>query len=162
MELGINPKMQNKSSGFAKSTSLYDTDFYAWTHQQAKLLVAGSWHNLDIPNLVEELEALGRQERRELENRLAILLAHLLKWQYQPDQRSNSWDATIREQRFQINRLIQQSPSLKPYLREAILQGYGSGLNLAVKETNLNYAIFPQQCPYAETDILKDNFLPDS
>ncbi|MEN9232233.1 MAG: DUF29 domain-containing protein, partial [Thermostichus sp. DG02_5_bins_236] len=98
---------------------LYDRDFYAWIQEQATLLKSGQWDQLDIANLVEEIESLGRQERRELVNQLGILLGHLLKWQFQPQLRGKSWRATITEQRRQIQRLLQDNPSLKPDLSAA-------------------------------------------
>ncbi|MFP4103828.1 DUF29 domain-containing protein, partial [Coleofasciculus sp.] len=107
----------------------YETDYYAWTQQQAQFLQQQQWNCLDIVNLVEEIESLGRQERRELRNRLGVLLAHLLKWQFQPQNRSRSWLATIREQRFQVRQLLAESPSLKPYLVEAIELAYQSAVN---------------------------------
>ncbi|MFW5666740.1 MAG: DUF29 domain-containing protein [Coleofasciculus sp.] len=107
----------------------YETDYYAWTQQQAQFLQQQQWNCLDIVNLVEEIESLGRQERRELRNRLGVLLAHLLKWQFQPQNRSRSWLATIREQRFQVRQLLAESPSLKPYLVEAIELAYHSAVN---------------------------------
>jgi hypothetical protein len=87
-------------------SNLYETDFYAWTFEQSKLLKEGNFKHLDIINLVEEIESLGKQQRQELENRLAILLGHLLKWDYQPDGRSKSWKAPIREQRRAVQKLI--------------------------------------------------------
>ncbi|NJM46678.1 MAG: DUF29 domain-containing protein [Alkalinema sp. RU_4_3] len=92
----------------------YDRDFYAWTQEMVVALRSGNWAALDIENLVEEVEALGRRERQELENRLAVLLGHLLKWDYQPEQRSNSWRATVREQRRRIDKLLRENLSLKP------------------------------------------------
>jgi hypothetical protein len=76
--------------------SLYESDFYAWTQKQAQLLRSHEWEHVDLENLVEEMETLGRQERRELVNRLGILLGHLLKWQFQSEHQSNNWLATIR------------------------------------------------------------------
>ena len=107
-------------------SNLYETDFYAWTVEQSKLLKEGDFKHLDIPNLVEEIESLGKQERRELESRLGILMGHLLKWDYQPDKRGKSWRATIREQRRAAQKLIAQNPSLKPYLAEAIAHAHES------------------------------------
>lgn len=123
----------------SKSSELYDQDFYKWTQEQAKFLREEKWNCLDIPNLLEEIEALGRQERRELKNRLGVLLGHLLKWQFQHEARSKSWTLTIREQRSEILELIEESPSLQPYLNEAIKKAYQKGLNLAAKETHLDY-----------------------
>jgi|GEM_PF-416256 len=124
-------------------SNLYETDFYAWTLEQSKLLKKGDFKHLDIPNLVEEIESLGKQERRELENCLGILIGNLLKWDYQPEKRSKSWRATIREQRREILGLLKQSPSLKPYLAVAIADAYESGLDLVVKETPLDYQDLP-------------------
>ena len=141
--------------------TLYNSDFYGWTKTQAQLLREEKWETLDKLNLIEEIETLGRQERRELTNRLALLLGHLLKWQYQPEKRSNSWLATIREQRTQIKRILADSPSLKSYLEEAFLLSYQDGINLAVKETNLPYETFPENCHYEITQILEPEFLPE-
>lgn len=143
-----------------KSSELYEVDFYAWTQQQAKLLREKQWSYLDTENLVEEIESLGRQERRELKNRLGILLGHLLKWEFQPEGRSRSWIATIREQRSQVLQLLDESPSLQPYLPEALETAYQSGLNLAVHETSLSYKAFPQECPYSLEQTLDFEFFP--
>lgn len=141
-------------------TVLYETDFYAWTQAQSASLRLHKWDQLDIKNLSEEIEALGRQERRELTHRLGILLGHLLKWQFQPEQRSNSWNAAIREQRRQIQRLLKQSPSLAPYLPETMKDAYEDGLDLAVRDTNLPYGTFPKTCPYTLDDSLSPDYLP--
>ncbi len=138
--------------------SCYENDFYAWTQQQSKLITLEKWDSVDAANLVEEIESLGRKERQELRNRLGILLGHLLKWQFQPEQRSNSWRGTIREQRKQINLLIKDSPSLKPYLKEALEDAYDLGIALAIKETQLSEDTFPTVCPYQLSDILEESF----
>lgn len=149
-----NPCVTNEFS------TLYESDFYAWTQQQAKLLQEGMLNCLDIPNLIEEIESLGKQQRQELRNRLGILLGHLLKWEFQPNHRSKSWLATLREQRRQILRLLKENPSLQPYLREAIEDAYQSGLNLAVSETDLNYKDFPSGSAYSPEQILDAEFFP--
>ncbi len=143
-----------------RSSELYELDFYAWTQQQAKLLSEKKWSDLDIQNLVEEIESLGRQERRELKNRLTVLLGHLLKWEFQSGNRSRSWLATIREQRSQVLQLLAESPSLQPYLPEALENVYQSALNLAVGETSLSYRVFPRKCFYSLKQILNSEFLP--
>ena len=140
--------------------ALYDADFYAWTQEQAKLLREHQWDLVDVANLIEEIESLGRQERRELVNRLAILLGHLLKWQYRPELQGSSWQATIREQRRKLKRLIEQNPSLSSYLEEALQEGFEDGLDLAVQETNLPYETFPEACPYSLEQALNDEFVP--
>ena len=140
------------------TSQLYETDFYAWTLEQAKLLKQGQLNQLDILNLIEEIESLGKQQRQELENRLAILLGHLLKWDYQPERRSKSWKATIREQRRAIQRLMQANPSLKPYLEEAIAYAYQSGIDLVVRETPLDDQDLPADCQYTPEQIFDPNF----
>ena len=142
--------------------SLYETDFYAWTQEQVKLLKEGEWYHLDAKNLIEELEDLGRRERQELRNRLGLLLGHLLKWQYQSTNQSNSWLATIREQRRELNLLLKENPSLKSYLPEAFPIAYQAGLDLAVRETEIGYNAFPSECPYLLGEQVLDNtFLPE-
>jgi hypothetical protein len=144
----------------SKSSELYEVDFYKWTIEQAKFLQEEKWSCLDVPNLLEEIEALGRQEQRELENRLGILLGHLLKWEFQPDKQSKSWRATIREQRRRINRLLKKSPSLQPYLPQALEEAYQDGLDLAIRETSLDEGDFPSECPYSLEQVLLHEFLP--
>lgn len=93
--------------------SLYETDFYAWTQEQTVLLRNHQWSKLDLLNLIEEIESLGKQQRQELRNCLSVLMGHLLKWQYQPEQRSRSWLATIRVQRRDTQELLQENPQPK-------------------------------------------------
>ena len=140
--------------------NLYQQDFFAWTKQQINFLQNQQWNQLDLANLIEEIETLGKQQRQELRNRLSILIGHLLKWEYQPQKRSYSWLATLRVQRIDIQELIDDNPSLKPYLEEALTQAYIKGLLLAVSETNLPDLTFPQNCPYSLTEILSDRFYP--
>ncbi|MBD2516343.1 DUF29 domain-containing protein [Nostoc sp. FACHB-973] len=143
------------------TSHLYETDFYAWTQKQVTLLKTQQWEQLDTPNLIEEIETWGRRERQELRNRLGILLGHLLKWQFQPKKRSNSWLGTIREQRVQIKLLLQDSPSLKPYLDEVFFSVYELGLALAIRETELDENFFPELCPYTLDETLNSEFLPN-
>ena len=140
--------------------SLYQTDFYAWTQEQASLLRNHQWHQLDLLNLIEEIESLGKQQSQELRNRLTLLIGHLLKWEYQPERRSRSWLATIRVQRRDTLRLLQENPSLKPYLEDALLEAYENGRDLAMGETDLPEQTFPKKCPYRLTEILGDRFYP--
>ncbi len=135
---------------------LYHSDFYAWTATQAKLLTSGQLDQLDIPNLVEEIECLGKQQEQELENRLGVLLGHLLKWHYQPERRCKSWRATVRVQRSEIQRHLRKNPSLKPYLKEAIAVGYQKGLGIIDQETPLDPDQLPQICPFSDTQIFAE------
>jgi Domain of unknown function DUF29 len=144
------------------SKNLYQQDFQQWTSAQADALRNHAWEQLDIENLVEEIESLGKQQRQELRNRLRILLAHLLKWEYQAEKRSRSWQSTIREQREQIEDLLSDSPSLKAYLEEALEISYSRGLALAVDKTELDAEVFPKKCPYTLEQVLSQEFLSDS
>ncbi|MBC7882947.1 MAG: DUF29 domain-containing protein [Anaerolineae bacterium] len=144
------------------SKNLYQQDFQQWISVQADALRKHAWEQIDIENLVEEIESLGKQQHQELRNRLRILLAHLLKWEYQAEKRSRSWQSTIREQREQIEDLLSDSPSLKAYLEEALEISYSRGLALAVDETELDAEVFPLKCPYTLEEVLSQEFLFDS
>ncbi|MEH1917583.1 DUF29 domain-containing protein [Nostoc sp.] len=140
--------------------NFYEADFYTWTQEQANFLRHHQWNQLDLPNLIEEIESLGRKERQELRNRFSVLIGHLLKWEYQPKQRSRSWLATIRVQRREILKLLNENPSLKPYIEEALQESYENGRDLASGETNLPLSTFPLQCLYLFEEILSDRFYP--
>ncbi len=144
----------------ALTQNLYETDFYAWIQEQAKLLRHQQWSKLDLPNLIEEIESLGKQQRAELRNRLKVLIGHLLKWEYQPERRSRSWLMTMRVQRRDTQELLEENPSLKPYLEEALQKIYESGKDLAVGETNLPLKTFPENCLYSLEEIFRDGFYP--
>jgi Domain of unknown function DUF29 len=137
------------------TTTLYDQDFYAWIQGQIELLQSQQWQQVDIENLIEELDSLGKQQRQGLRNRLGILLGHLLKWRYQPEARSRSWTATIREQRQRIKEHLAENPSLKPYLPEAIGKAYGYGLALVGRETLIDLKILPQSCTFSDAEIFE-------
>lgn len=139
--------------------TIYEADFYGWSQEQAKFLRTGQLDQLDLENLAEEIEALGRQERRELRHQLAILVGHLLKWQHQPARRGASWQSTLRVQRRELRRLLQENPSLKPYLSEAQTDSYDAALDLAIQETGLDQ--FSPDCPYSIEQILDETFLPE-
>jgi hypothetical protein len=140
--------------------NLYETDFYAWTQQQANLLRYQLWNQVDLVNLIEEVESLGRRERQELRNRLIILIRHLLKWEYQSSKRSRSWLATIRIQRRDIIKLLNENPSLQSSLEVALQEAYENARDLASGETNLPLSTFPPQCLYSWEDLINLNFYP--
>ncbi|OCR01045.1 hypothetical protein BCD67_16855 [Oscillatoriales cyanobacterium USR001] len=140
--------------------SLYETDFYAWTQEQAEFLRNSKWSQLDLVNLIEEIESLGKQQRSELRNRLSILIGHLLKWEYQSNRRSRSWLNMIRVQRRDTQELLKENPSLKPYLNEALQKIYQNGRDFAAGETNLPIKTFPPECLYSLEEILSDRFYP--
>ena len=139
---------------------LYQGDFHAWTIQQATLLKAGRIGEVDLEHLIEEIETLGASERRELESRLKVLLLHLLKWHYQPEQRSSSWSGTIDEQRDQLDTLLRQSPSLHRFIPEYLGYAYPKARRSAARETGLSQASFPESCPYDEEQIFDTEFWP--
>ncbi|MGG6238148.1 DUF29 domain-containing protein [Nodosilinea sp. AN01ver1] len=151
---------KTNSAAAKSSRRLYADDFYAWTQAQAQVLRSHAWDQLDLPNLIEEIEALGKQQRQELRNRLSVLLGHLLKWHYQPEHRSRSWLATVRIQRLDIADLLDDNPSLKPYLAAALDKAYRRGIELAYEETNLPNSTFPAQCPYSLAEALDAQFFP--
>ena len=135
--------------------SLYDQDFLAWTEQQAALVRAGRLDQLDRDNLAEELDTMGRSEWGELENRLEVLLMHMLKWDHQPARRSRSWKDKIREQRNAIRRLLRRSPSLKRDLEGTIADVYPDARGRAIDQTGLSPAAFPDQLPYSVAEVLE-------
>jgi hypothetical protein len=130
----------------------HDTDFHAWALEQAKRLRAGE--HIDVVNIAEELETLGRSEQQQLTNRLAVLLQHLLKCEYQPERRTPSWNATIKEQRRRIARLLASNPSLSAKLAECIPDGYTTAVTFASVETGILEEDFPTECPYTTDFIL--------
>lgn len=136
---------------------LYAQDFYRWLLRNADLIRQGNFTEVDRENVAEELEAMGKREQRELINRFAVLLAYLLKWQYQKEWRSASWSDTIIEQRLQIQQLLEDSPSLTHELQAKIERAYQLARSIAAKETRVDSGIFPTQCPFAEQDMLDEN-----
>ena len=139
----------------------YDKDFYAWTVHNAQLLRAGKLVEIDVLNIAEEIESMGKSEKRELTNRLAILLAHLLKWKFQSARRSNSWKYTIKEQRIQLDDLLEESPSLKKLLEKRMNHAYEHAVVIAVKETGLDEKKFPKICPFTFKQCLNQKFFPE-
>lgn len=143
------------------ATNLYERDIHAWTRQTAELLKQRRFQDIDIEYLIEELDSMGRRDRQELVSRLKILLGHLLKWQYQPTHRCGSWRGSILEQRLRIRDLLQDCPSLKPVLADAVSAAYADGATLASKETGLPLAHFPDRSPYPLEVLLEDDWLPE-
>jgi hypothetical protein len=140
---------------------LYETDFYAWTQQQARLLRERRWTDLDLENVAEEIESVGRSEKREIRSRLKVLIAHLLKWKYQPGHRSPSWTTTILEQRSEIDELLKDSPSLGRYPAEVFLDLYLSARLRASREAGIALDLFPEECPFTIEEVLDVDFLPE-
>jgi len=141
-------------------SSLYETDFYAWANEQARLLREGKLAAADIAHIAEEIESMGRGEKRELVNRLEVLLTHLLKWAYQADNRSRSWEVTIANQRDQLASHLGDNPSLKAHRDEAILLAYRRARRDAELETGIAESVFPQTCPWSFDQIMDEAFWP--
>ena len=144
-------------------STAYETDFAAWAAEQAGLLRAGLVNSIDFKNLAEEIEDMGKSEQRELENRLQVLICHLLKWKFQPERQGNSWLATIREQRRRIDRRLKESPSLKSRLSDAefFADVWLDGISEAIRETDLPNETFPETAIWTIDEILTDEFLPE-
>ena len=145
----------------SKNATLYDTDFYAWANEQAALLRAGRLSDADVENIAEEIESMGRSERRELVSRLAVLLTHLLKWRFQPELRGRSWTLTIEQQRIQLDRHLGENPSLKSQIQSAMRDAYQDARVEAERETHLPRSTFPKDCPFTFDDAMNPDFWPD-
>jgi len=142
--------------------NIYEKDFYAWLTENAKLLRQGRLSEIDIEHIAEELEGMSRSEKRRLINRLAVLLAHLLKWQFQAKKRNHSWKFTIIEQRNAVADLLEDSPSLKHELDEKFKKVYEKAVLQAVKETGIKKKRFPTDCPFSFEQTMDDTFFPKS
>ncbi len=139
-------------------------DYYAWTQETIEKLRQGRVSEVNMEDLIEELEDMGRSERRAIESRLSVLLMHLLKWRYQPDRRGRSWHLTIKEQRYRVKRLLQDNPSLKPQFPAISEDAYGSAVMAAARETDLDEDTFPatfEQTGWSWEQVLDTEFYPD-
>ena len=138
----------------------YEDDIAAWADEQARLIRAGRFDQLDLLHLADEIEDVGKSERRELVSRMAVLLAHLLKYQHQPERRSGSWDRTIREQRKAVLLALDETPSLRPMLISDhwIARMWSDAVTQAIQETSLDD--FPDTCLWTMDDVLRDGWMP--
>jgi len=132
---------------------LYHQDFQLWLTRTAECLRTQRYDHLDLENLIEEIESMGRSDKTALRSNLGVLLVHLLKWAYQPDKRTNGWRATIAEHALRINESFSESPSLKSYFAEVFPECYANARRLAIGN-------FPKQCPFAISEVL--NPLPSA
>jgi hypothetical protein len=147
-------------------TALYDQDFYEWTQRNGVLLSQGFVHEADVLHIAEEIRDMGERDKREVRSRLAILITHLLKWQFQPQLRytesgSSSWLASINEQRNELSAIFDQSGSLERVGRSDLARVYRQAAKQASIETGVPASLFPSECPYAFDQITDEKFLPE-
>lgn len=140
----------------------YDKDIVAWANEQAALIRAGCFDLLDLENIAEEIEDVGKSEKRELESRMAVLLAHLLKWQFQPTHRGASWEKTIRDQRRRVLIRLEDTPSLKHVLQNTNWRDdtWIDAVEQAAKETGIDLLKFPETQPWTVEQVLDQEFFP--
>ena len=141
---------------------IYDQDFNLWLENTANLLKLKNFDELDLENLIEEIESMGKNNKRELKSRLIVLIMHLLKWKYQTQKQTKSWLISINDQRREINLLLEESPSLKPSLIILLDDCYQYARKDASKETKLTLTTFPLDNPFSLDEILDRDFLPES
>lgn len=142
--------------------SLYDRDFFEWTRTQAEMLRRSQPTDLDWKNVAEEIESLGRGDKRSIESNLGILLLHLLKWRHQMEKRKSGWRSSVIEHRARIRKLIEESPSLRGYPAEVLAEEYALARSKAADETGLPEELFPRDCPYTIEQVLDLDFWPEA
>ncbi|WP_448266553.1 DUF29 domain-containing protein [Nostoc sp. DSM 114159] len=148
------------SSLKAHSQTLYETDYLQWIETTVEKLQSQDYANVEWENLIEEIADMGRSERRSLKSNLIVILMHLLKWQFQPDKRSGSWEGSIIEHRRRVKEALDDSPSLKSYLEIVFAECYTQAVKQAKAETGLSMESFPLNCPYQLAEVTDDEFLP--
>lgn len=139
----------------------HEKDLYGWAIHTAELLRGKKMDEVDFDSIIEEIEALGRSEKYELMSRLSLILSNLLKWQYQPQERTSNWDLTIREQRMMVQIILKDNLSLEKKLGEILDDAYYIAKLKAVKETSLSEKTFPDKCPYTSDEIIRNEFYPE-
>jgi len=144
-----------------QTSSLYEEDYHLWLMNTIHQLQHGKLAKVDLVNLIEELEAMGRSEKSAIESNLTILMMHLLKYQYQHEKQTNSWRFTIREHRRRLRKSFQKSPSLKRYFLEVFQECYQDARELAADETGLPIDTFPVESPFSQEDTLNPDYLPE-
>lgn len=144
------------------SSTLYDHDFYAWTNEQAGLLRAGKLSEADLEHIAEEIESMGKSEKRELISRLTVLLLHLLKWEFQPMRRGASWRLSIANTRDALTDHLADNPSLRSVLEASVETAYRRAHRDAALETGLSENTFPSTCPWLFSQMMDENFWPES
>ncbi|TAF07622.1 MAG: DUF29 domain-containing protein [Nostocales cyanobacterium] len=143
--------------------SLYDQDFYLWLQTTANLLESNKFDELDIENLIEEINSMGRSEKKELKSRLITLIEHLLKleyWQLEKENNARGWRNTVAEQRLQIELTLEDSPSLRNMLDDIFEECYQKARQYILKRYQLSLNLFPENPPFSVMDVLNADYLP--
>ncbi len=140
---------------------LYDRDFYAWANEQAALLREGKLGDADIEHIAQEIESMGKTEKRELARQLTLLLLHLLKWRFQPGKRSRGWEVSIKVQRNRLGDHLDDNPSLTPLIPAVTKKSYQIALLEAVAETGFSESTFPESCPWSFDEMMDPGFWPE-
>jgi hypothetical protein len=153
-------KEQHAAPSVVSPDAGYDADFFQWTQSTAEMIRQGRLVEVDLEHVAEEIEAMGKRDRREVRSRLIVLIVHLLKWGFQPDLRTPSWSSTIDEQRTQIQFTIQDSPSLRRLPGEELAATYKSAVKRTIAQTGLEAERFPSSCPYTAEQVLDSDFFP--
>jgi len=138
----------------------YDEDFFAWSRRTASLLRAHRFSEVDVAHLAEEVEDMGKRDRRELDSRVQLLLVHLLKWLLQPTRQSRSWKATIVTQRAEIDGVLRDSPSLRSRVASELQRTYTVAVDRTAAETGTARERFPTRCPWSARQLLDPRFYP--
>lgn len=146
-------KVRSKKLVIAPSKKEYEKDFYKWVNKQANLLKNREFSHLDIENLIEEIESLGRSEKRTLKSYLENLLTHMLKGKFQPGMHTTSWDLSIKEAKYKAQTTLKENPSLKPALKEILKDAYFSARLRAALETKMEEKVFPKECPWKLNEL---------
>jgi hypothetical protein len=141
---------------------LYEEDFFRWTEEQGRALRERRPAEVDWGNVAEEIETLGRSDKRSIESNLNVVLLHLLKWRYQSDRRKAGWKSSIAEHRARIRKVIEESPSLRQYPAQVLEEEYALARTKAADEADLPEKLFPASCPFTMTEILDPIYLPDA
>jgi hypothetical protein len=151
-----NKAMERKS----EMAALYEEDFYAWTQRAGELLRSGCFGQIDIEHVAEEIEDMGKEQKHALKSQMRRLIVHLLKWEFQPQKRSDSWLESIDDARLEIADDLDQNPSLKPMMPDLPSQVYAQAVKRAALESHLNPRSFPAACPYTFQQLMDEEFLP--
>ena len=140
---------------------LYESDFHAWTQEQARLIEAGRWDRVDVPNLADEVRSLGHEVKGEIEDRMEILLSYLLKWQVLAEYRGLAWRENISRQRRELRDLAADNPSLAPFVRDSVVEAYENARRRLKYETYFYPVDFPASCPFTIDQVFDSDYFPE-